>query len=117
MTTYTIRDGETVARNLTTEEAAAWLLNDDGADYEVRAGEECTGVLKGERFWELWTRKQVANKTWGRTVIHAIAPDEETGTTKIMEQVIGAGHWEKDELSCFTDQRYDEMMKELAENE
>lgn len=117
MTIYTIRDGETVARNLTAEEAAAWLLNDDGADYEIRAGEECSGVLAGERFWELWTRKQVANRPWGRTVIHAIAPDEETGTTKIMDEVLRSGHWERDELSCFTNQGYDEMVAELAADE
>lgn len=113
MTTYTIRDGETVARGLTTEEAAAWLLNHDGADYEVRAGEECSGVLAGERFWELWTRKQVANKPWGRTVVHAIASNEEDGTARIMEEVLRSGHWEGDNLSCFTDQDYDKMMLKL----
>jgi hypothetical protein len=113
-TLYTIDDHGEITSGLTAVEAATILLNDDSADFEIRAGEECTGILKGERHYELWTRKQVANKPWSKTVISVIADTEEAAETEIAEKVIRSGHWTKGELDCRTDEQNAAMMAELA---
>jgi hypothetical protein len=116
-TLYTIEDNGEITSGLTAVEAAQILLTDDGADYEIRAGEECGGILKGERHYELWIRKQVANKSWTKTVISGIAATEEDAEVEISESVIKSGHWETGSLHCMTDASHAEMVAQLAADE
>lgn len=117
MTTYTIDENGEYTSGLTAVEAADMLLRNDSADYEIRAGEACGGTLTGLRFYELWTRKQVANKTWTKTVIFAIAATEEAAEAEIADKVIGSGDWETDYLECRTDEDHAAMLAELAADE
>lgn len=114
MTTYTIQDGSEITSGLSAVDAASILLTDDGCEWEIRAGEECTGILESQRYYELWTRQQVASQGWTKTVIDVIAATEEEAEVEIALAVIRSGHWERGELQCRTDEQHAAMMAEVA---
>ncbi len=77
-TLYTVvRSGGTPeARNCTVAEAAAVVLNYDGASYEIRRG-DAKYDDGGEAQWELWTKR--LNGSWTRTssikLFYAVSAD------------------------------------------
>ena len=112
MTTYTILDsssGEATHTGCTAYEAMAEILTDDGHDYEVRPEDD------GEGF-RLWTSTYSRNSTvWSgltKSTIYSLQADEGTATQEIAEKVINAAWPRKPE--AITDERYAEMMAELA---
>ena len=106
MTTYTVinpSSGEPEGRHLSAEDAAAIILTHDGCDYEIRSA--------GERF-ELWTRQEVANVKWSRTVISSYAATSVAAEAEIYQTVVDA-HWER-HPEAMTDESYDLMLVEIA---
>lgn len=112
-TLYTIDDHGEITSGLSAVEAADILLRDDSAEYEVKLAEEGPRT----KTYELWIRKQIANKPWTRTVIYSIADTEAEAEIDIAEKVIRSGHWERGELACRTDEQHAAMMAELAADE
>ena len=99
--TYTVIDhqGRVIESGLPLSEAADVKLSYDGADWEIRLGD---GI------WELWTRKQVANLPWTKTVIISAADTEEEARAEIFEEVAGA-NWPC-EPRIMPDRDYQQMM-------
>ena len=108
MTTYTIIHGTEIETGLSLEEAAQTLLQHDGADYEIRRAADGTG-------FELWHRKQVANKPWTKTVIYSTSDDEAAAEAEIFEEVIMCGHWDTDNLQSMTDETYRVMRADMED--
>jgi hypothetical protein len=111
VTTYTILDqnGERQYGGLTAYQAMAEILTDDGHDYEIRPEAD------GEGF-RLWTSTYSRNSTaWSgltESTIYSLQADEGAATQEIAEKIINAGWPRKPE--AITDERYAEMMAELA---
>lgn len=114
MTSFTVIDcnGDAIERHLTAADAAAIILNHDGGDYEIRTGEACTGMLAGQHVYELWTRKQVANRPWTRTVVSVIEATLAEAEAAIYAAVIAA-HWPR-HPEAILDAQYDELTAEAA---
>ncbi len=106
ITTYTVfsgANGTVYGRDLSVAEAADIILTHDGRDYEVRQA--------GDRF-ELWTRQEVANVKWSRTVLSSYATTSDQAKAEIFAEVIAAG-W-SGHPDVMTDADYDAMLAELA---
>jgi hypothetical protein len=71
-------DAET---NLSKADAAQIILNDDGCDYEIRRSDNRAG-------FDLWTRQQVANIPWTRTVIYSFDENEDAAKSDIFAKVL-----------------------------
>lgn len=85
METYTVINsfsGDVIDSGLSAEMAAHVVLTDDGGEYEVREDE------RGG--WSLWTRKQVANRGWSRTLVGSAESDRDAAEADIWLQVIRA---------------------------
>lgn len=80
---YTVarQDGEQREYNLTLAEAARAILQQDGADYEIRPRPD------GEGF-DLWSRKQVANISWARTSFFSLEESEDAAEADIFQRVV-----------------------------
>lgn len=88
-TTYTVTEpnnGYMIGRHLTVREAAESMLSDDGQDFEIRE----TAGPRGGRIFDLWTRQQVANIGWGKTVIFSFAETREAAEAEIFQKVFDA---------------------------
>jgi len=85
-TTYTVTssEGEYPRRNLTVAQAADEILSSDSREWEIRSDD---GV------WEIWSRQQVANRGWSKTVIYSVEDALEDAATEMFEKVI-AHSWE-----------------------
>ena len=110
-TTYTVfsgANGTVYDRGLSVEDAAHIILTHDGRDYEVRQAT----TERGHNIFELWTRQQVANIKWGRTVVYAVAETREAAEADIWRRVIRA-QW-ANHPDVMTDRDYDAMLAEIA---
>lgn len=108
--TYTVIDnvsGEAIATGLSAADAAAEVLTSDGREFDIRLADDGNG-------FELWTRQQVANKGWTRTVIYSIEADRSAAEADIFSQVIAA-NWPR-RPSVLTDAQYKEMLAQLADD-
>jgi hypothetical protein len=118
-TLYTVahEDGEGRESNLTMREAARRILHHDGADYEIRLGDTFEkGPLAGESRFELWTRKQVANRPWSRTAISAIAKTEEIAEAAILAEVVEkSGEWRGEPIAETMDSYLSGLREMLAD--
>ena len=105
--TYTVIDtnGEAISTGLTTADAAAEVLTSDSQEFDIRAAEDGNG-------FELWTRQQVANKGWTKTVVYSVKEDLTAAEAEIFAKVIAAD-WPR-HPSVMTDQQYAEMQAEMA---
>lgn len=106
MTTYTVIEPSYVERERTVEEVAHRLLTDDGAEYAVRPSQNGG--------FDLWIRKQVANKPWTKTVVFSLEDNADKAEAEIMEKVVASGHWETGSLSVVTDEQYEVMLADEA---
>jgi hypothetical protein len=81
---FTVIDhnGEALGRHLTEADAAHIILTHDGADYEIRED-----GWRGSKIFELWTRKQVANKPWTKTVVFSLADTRAEAEAEIFANV------------------------------
>lgn len=107
-TTYTVIDnvsGEPIATGLSVAAAAAEVLTSDGQEYEIR---EATDKFGG---FELWYRKQVANKPWTKSVIFSLETDRGAAESEIFNQVIQS-EWPR-HPSVMSDAQYAEMRAQL----
>ena len=104
MQTYTVidTDGEAIARHLTAAEAAHIILVDDGRDYEIRPTND-GGFL-------LWSRQQVANRPWAKTIVYSFADTLEEAEAEIFAAVIRA-HWPR-HPTAMTDADFDAIAAE-----
>ncbi len=102
---FTVIDynGEALGRHLTVPEAASIILNHDGADYEIREGE-----WQGSKIFELWTRKQVANKPWTKTGMFSFADTRAEAEAEIFGQVC-ITRWPH-HPEAIPDAQYDEIL-------
>lgn len=96
-------NGETIDTDLTAAEAAQAILSDDGQDYEIRPSSDYPG-------FDLWTRKQVANRGWHKTVIFSLETDADKAEAEICERVIHA-NWQNEPFAM-TMEAYKEMLAE-----
>ena len=94
-------DGEPIARHLTAAEAAHIILSDDGREYEIRPQDH--GFV-------LWTRHQVANRPWEKTVLFSYAPTFASAELDIFYGVTSA-HWPR-HPEAMTDLQFDEIAAE-----
>jgi len=94
-------DGEPIARHLTVAEAAHIILTDDGRDYEIRRYE--LGCV-------LWTRQQVANRPWTKTVVFSLADTLAEAEAEIFADVISA-NWPR-HPEAMTDAEFDAIAAE-----
>jgi len=104
-TKYTVINngsGEAIETGCTVAEAAGIILTDDGADWEIREAE-----YKSEPIFELWTRKQVANRPWSKTVLFSLATDRDTAEAEIFQDVVAA-NWPRHPYAM-TDAAYAEI--------
>ena len=109
-TTYTVineNSGEAIATGLTAAEAAFEVLTDDSREFDIRAAEDGSG-------FDLWTRQQVANKGWTKTVVYSIEDDRDAAEAEIYAKVIAAD-WPR-HPTVMTDTQYAEMQAELADD-
>ena len=95
-------DGEPIARHLTAAEAAHIILTDDGRDYEIRPTTDGGFVL--------WTRQQVANRPWAKTVVFSYADTFASAELDIFHAVISAD-WAR-HPEAMTDLQFDEIVAE-----
>ena len=109
---YTVIDksGNVLDTGLSAEMAAHTVLTDDGCSYDVR---------KDGDVWELWSRQEVANRPWSKTIYFSLEETEEAAWKDIAQQVI-----ERDAYApgargpeVITDERYKEMLRLLNEEE
>jgi len=122
METFTVidADGEAIARNLTAADAAHVILTDDGQEYEIRPmfyGNEAdyaeTMPTQSERVqdcgggYELWSRQQVANRLWAKTVVFSLADTLGEAEAEIFASVIRA-NWSR-HPQAMTDAEYDAL--------
>jgi hypothetical protein len=103
---YTVIDshsGEAVATGLTVADAAAHVLTADSQEYDIRP------FANGGGF-QLWTRKQVANKGWSTSLsIFSVESDRDKAEAEIFKLVVGIdANWSGYEV--MTDEQYAEMM-------
>lgn len=106
--TYTVlHDSAVLGRHLTAAEAAAEILTHDGREYDIRP-EQDGGFT-------LWSRQEVANRGWTRTVIYSAADTMAEAEAEIFGRVIAAG-WDR-HPDAMTDADYDAMMADLAEED
>lgn len=84
------------------------ILTDDGREYEIRPREACTGILAGERYYDLWTRQQVAGRPWTRTTVSVIAGSSDEAEAEIAQRVIDA-RWPR-HPEAIADEDYDRMI-------
>lgn len=106
MTTYTVIDrssGEALHTGLTAREAAYEILTYDEREYEIRQDEDGG--------WTLWSRHQVANRGWERTVLFSIHSNQGEAEADIFAQVIAAD-WPR-HPEVMTDTDYARMLAEL----
>lgn len=106
MSTFTVindNSGEVIATGLTAAEAAAEVLTDDGREFDIRAAEDGNG-------FELWTRQQVANKGWTKTVVYSVKDDRAAAEAEIFAKVIAAD-WPR-HPTVMTDAQYAESQAE-----
>ena len=103
MTKFTVinTDGEPIARHLTTAEAAHIILTEDGREYEIR---EDDGIFL------LWSRQQVSNQKWGKTMILSAADTIAEAEAEIFAAVILA-RWPR-HPEAMTDAEFDEITAE-----
>ena len=104
MLKYTVidADGEAIARHLTAAAAAHIILTDDSRDYEIRLTED------GE--FALWSRHQVANRPWEKTVIFSFADTLAEAEAEIFADVILAS-WPR-HPEAITDAEFDAIAAE-----
>lgn len=95
-------NGEALGRHLTEADAAHIILTHDGADYEIRED-----GWRGSKIFELWTRKQVANKPWTKTVVFSLADTRAEAEAEIFAEVCAAC-WPR-HPEAISDAQYDEM--------
>ena len=95
-------DGEPIARHLTAVEAAHIILTDDGRGYEI-CREDDGGYV-------LWTRHQVANRPWKKTVLYSVAMTLAEAEAEIFAAVTSAG-WPR-HPEAMTDAQFDEIVAE-----
>lgn len=110
MTAFTVIDsasGEVIGTGLTAADAAAEVLTSDSQEFDIRAAEDGNG-------FELWTRQQVANKGWTRTVVYSIEAARDAAEAEIFAKVIAAD-WPR-HPTVLTDAQYAEMLAELADD-
>lgn len=110
MTSYTVLDnasGEVLATGLTATDAAAEVLTSDSQEFDIRTAEDGNG-------FELWTRQQVANKGWTKTVVYSVEDDRDAAEGEIFAKVIAA-NWPR-HPTVMTDAQYAEMLAEMADD-
>lgn len=98
-------DGTVLDRYLTAREAASIILNHDGADFDIREGE-----YYGSKIFELWTRKQCANRPWTKTIVCSIEETRDEAEAEIFAEVCAA-RWPR-HPEAFTDEQFDRMIAE-----
>jgi hypothetical protein len=103
-------NGEALGRHLTEADAAHTILTHDGADYEIREGE-----WKGSKIFELWTRKQVANKPWTETAVFSMADTRAEAEAEIFAEVCAA-RWPR-HPEAISDDQYDEILAVTADTQ
>jgi hypothetical protein len=106
---YTVlsNDGDVIGRNLTLARAADEILSSDSREWEIRQ--------QDDGGYRLWSRQQVANVRWGKTVVMSYAETVEEAKAEIFTAVVNSdwpGHY-----TAITDHAYDAMLAELAEQE
>jgi len=110
MTTYTItdHDGCEIASGLTVEQAADEIMNSDGRQWCLEKDAKFAG-------WTAWSRQEVANRPWGKTVFYSANADEASALADISEQIVDSepmrGHYK-----AFTDEQFAEL-KAIADLE
>lgn len=90
-TLYTVArsDGDQREYNLTLAEAARAILQHDGGNYEIRRRPIGRMSVDGEGF-DLWTRQQVANIPWRKTIFYSPLTDYDAAEADIFQRVIAA---------------------------
>jgi len=108
MTSYTVIDrssGEMIDTGLSAADAARIVLTADSQEYSIR--EDADGGFT------LWSRQQVANKGWSKTVIWSIATDRAEAEADIFMKVIAAD-W-RGAPEVVTDEQYAEMIAAVGD--
>ena len=72
-----------LGRKLSMRDAAALILSDDSQEWEIRED-----VYQGEPRFDLWTRKQCANKPWSKTVLMSFDASRAVAENEIFELVV-----------------------------
>lgn len=89
MKTYTLIDkasGEAIDAGLTAEDAAHAVLTEDGRSYEIRRDPGAPDPFLGYYFC-VWSRHQVANRPWQRTLYGTWADSEEEAWAEIAHYI------------------------------
>jgi hypothetical protein len=102
---FIVVDGEAIARNLTAAEVAHIILTDDGHEYEIRP--------TNDGGFQLWTRQQVANKPWTKTLVFSFADTLAEAEAEIFWEVTRA-HWPH-LPTAMTDAEFDALAAEAAQ--
>ena len=99
--------GEPLARHPTAKAAAHIILTHDGEQYDIRETK-----YRGEPFFTLWTRKQIANRPWTATGVMSAAETLEQAEAEIWRRVIDA-RWER-HPEALTDEEYEGTLIEAG---
>lgn len=102
------QSGTVLGRHLTTKEAAHIILTDDSAEYEIREA-----TWRGSRIFELWTRKQVANEPWSKTIVTSFSDSRDEAESEIFLEVCEA-NW-RGFPEAIPDAEYDAMLADLVQ--
>ena len=106
-TTFAVltQNGDLIGTELTQTEAAQAILNHDGQDYEIRKDSDAIGHM-------LWTRQQVANRGWQKTVIYTGETDAAAAEAEIFQKVVAA-YW-SGQPSAISMTDYNQMLADEA---
>lgn len=103
---YTVIDksGNVLDTGLSAEMAAHTVLTDDGCSYDVR---------KDDDVWELWSRQEVANRPWSKTICFSLEDTEQAAWADIARQVIARDAFAAGARGpeVMTDEAYAEMLR------
>ena len=105
MTKYTVIDnnGSVLGSGLCAELAADIVLTYDSQEYKIRRNAEANS-------WEIWTRKQCANKPWAFSGFDSYLENQEAAEQELYQAVIDV------DFGCspsvMTDEQYARMQEE-----
>lgn len=104
MTTYTVTDrsGECVRSGLSIADAANEILSSDSRDWDIRPD--------SDGGFTLWSRQQVASRSWERTAVYSNAANSGDAEREIFQAVVDAD-WRGHD-TAMTDQAYARMIAE-----
>ena len=110
--TYTVltHNGDLIDTGLTADEAARAILTYDGCDFELRPIEDGG--------FALWSRQQVANKPWQKSLIlWSIAENEKEAEADIFVKVLKHSSEWRHSPYAITDESYAADLADAEESE